>query len=501
MRRFLRTLAAGGAAAALAGAGFWAGCTASRDHEIVARATQVAPAPEPAEALAAAPQTPRSFAQLVRTAAPAVVHVKVTSVVKTAGPGGVPGFPGLPPELFGENGAFGPFAGPRGRRAPQEFRREGAGSGFVIREDGVILTNDHVVEDAKEIRVTFADGRELPATVLGRDPKTDLAVLKVEATGLPVARLGDSDRIGVGDWVVAIGNPFGLDNTVTAGIVSAKGRAIGSGPYDDFIQTDAPINPGNSGGPLLDDQGNVVGINAAIFSQGGGSIGIGFAIPINLAKRLVPELEATGHVTRAWLGVTIQKLTPELAESLGLESGQGALVAAVSTKSPAAGAGIAAGDVITEWNGKPVKDQSALPTLVAETAVGATVPVQIVRDGKARRLEVTVTRMADEEVALDGPAPTKGRWGLALRELEPADRERRGLAAGEGVLIAGVVPDSPAADAGIQAGDVVLAIERTPVGSVEAARRAVEGAAQAKRLLLLVRPATGAARFTALAAR
>jgi serine protease Do len=390
---------------------------------------------------------------------------------------------------------------PRGRqRAPQEFKRQGSGSGFVIREDGVIVTNNHVVEDAKDITVTFADGRELSAKVLGHDAKTDLAVIKVEADGLPVARLGNSEEVSVGDWVVAIGNPFGLDNTVTAGIVSAKGRAIGAGPYDDFIQTDAPINPGNSGGPLLDEQGNVIGINTAIFSQNGGSVGIGFAIPINLAKRLVPQLEK-GHVTRGWLGVTIQKITPDLAESLGLENTHGALVAQVAAKSPAAQAGIEAGDVITTFNGKPLKDQSSLPTLVADTPVGDTVPVEVVRHGKTQTLEVTVKKLEEDEVAVDTSAPSKGQWGLALRELTPQQRSQRDLGNDEGVLVADVEPDSPAAEAGIKPGDILVEVNRTPVASVTDARAAVNATAKGKPLLLLVRPQDGSTRFAALSAR
>ncbi|MCW5889192.1 MAG: DegQ family serine endoprotease [bacterium] len=501
MDRTLRTLIAGTAAVALTGAGVLAGCTSRPERSLVApahaaTAADAAPAPS-------SPPT-RGFSHLVRGASPAVVNIKVTSVVKTAGPGGMQG---VPPEWFGEDGPFGPngpfrgFGMPRGReRAPQEFKRQGSGSGFVISADGVIVTNNHVVEDAKDITVTFADGRELSAKVLGHDPKTDLAVIKVDAHDLAVARLGDSDEVSVGDWVVAIGNPFGLDNTVTAGIVSAKGRAIGAGPYDDFIQTDAPINPGNSGGPLLDEDGNVIGINTAIFSQNGGSVGIGFAIPINLAKRLVPQLEK-GHVTRGWLGVAIQKITPDLAESLGLENTRGALVAQVTPKSPAAKAGIQAGDVITTFAGKPLKDQSSLPTLVADTPVGATVPVEVVRHGKTQTVEVTIRKLEEEEVAVDTSSPAKGQWGLALRELGPEQRSQRELGGDEGVLVADVAPDSPAAEAGIKPGDVLVEVNRTPVGSVQEARAAVNATAKGKPLLLLVRPQDGSTRFAALAAR
>jgi serine protease Do len=437
-------------------------------------------APAPDEARAATPeplpsvthtggQAPGSFAPLAAEASPAVVHVKVTSVVKAAAEDGVPF--GFPPGMFGdEEGPSQGFSAPRRGRG---YTQQGTGSGFVIRKDGVVLTNNHVVENAKHITVVLSDGRELEAKVMGRDPKTDLAVLKIDpAKSLPTARLGDSDGISVGDWVVAIGNPFGLSNTVTAGIVSAKGRAIGAGPYDDFIQTDAPINPGNSGGPLLNDRGEVVGINTAIFSQSGGSVGIGFAIPINLAKKLVPELEESGHVTRAWLGVTIQKLTPDLAQSLGVDPAHGALVAEVSEDGPAAASGIERGDVITRYDGKAVEDNAALPKLVASTPVGKSIPVEVVRDGKTKSLEVTVTKQPGDETAQE-EHEHKGKWGLALRELSPAEREQRDLPAGAGVLVAGVSDDSPAAEAGIKAGDVILQVNRKSVATVEQLKKEV----------------------------
>jgi serine protease Do len=431
-----------------------------------------------------------SFAALVERAAPAVVHVKVVSTVKAAAAGGE--FP------FGEGSPFGGFRMPM---PPPSGRRQGTGSGFVIGKDGVVLTNNHVVENAKEITVRLSDGTELSAKVLGRDPKTDLAVLKVESThDLPVVRLGDSDVLRVGDWVVAIGNPFGLDNTVTAGIVSAKGRTIGSGPYDQFIQTDAPINPGNSGGPLFNERGEVIGINTAIFSQSGGNVGIGFAIPINLAKELAPQLEENGHVTRAWLGVSIQQLTPELAESLGVDDTHGALVAGVTPNGPAAKAGIKSGDIITSFNDKPVGEHSGLPSLVAGSKIGERVPVQVLRDGKRKTMEVTLAKLADDE-GVETTTPSKGKWGLMLRELTPEERAQRDLADGQGVLVAGVAPDSPAEEAGLHSGDVVLQVNRTPVGSVDALRAAVAKVADGKHLLLLVRPADGTDRFAALAPR
>ena len=425
----------------------------------------------PSPAAARAPRD--SFAPAVSSAAPAVVHVKVTSVM---------------PSAFGR-GAPGPV-------------REGSGSGFIIESDGLVLTNNHVVENAREITVTLKDGRELPAKVRGRDPKTDLAVLQIEGAGpFPVATLGDSDVLSVGDWVIAIGNPFGLDNSVTAGIVSAKGRAIGAGPYDEFIQTDAPINPGNSGGPLLDEQGAVVGINTAIFSRSGGSIGIGFAVPINMAKRLVPQLQKDGHVTRGWLGVTLQKLTPDLAETMKVEPGRGALVSAVTPDGPAARAGVAPGDVIVRWDGTAVDDTAALPALVAGTPVGKKVEVDALRDGTARTFSITVEKLAEEHVAeAESEAPSRVRWGLGLRDLTPQDRRQLGLDSDRGVGIAEVAPGSPAESAGVEPGDVVLEVNRHTVASSDAVRTEVGKTAAGQPLLLLIRGEDGSNRFVALKA-
>ncbi|MBI1818482.1 MAG: DegQ family serine endoprotease [Deltaproteobacteria bacterium] len=441
-----------------------------------------------------------AFASLVEQVSPAVVHIKVMALMNAAER--EPGF-GIPPGWRGEGNPFGddgPSGGFQFPGPPPTGRQRGQGSGFIIRKDGIILTNNHVIEKAKEITVTLNDGHDFSATVLGHDPKTDLAVLKIEPKGdLSVVRLGDSDALRVGEWVVAIGNPFGLSHTVTAGIVSAKGRAIG-GPYDHFIQTDASINPGNSGGPLFDERGNVVGINTAIFSQGGGNIGIGFAIPINLAKQLVPELESTGRVTRAWLGVTIQQITPELAESLDVESGNGALVAQVAADSPAATAGIKAGDVITSYDGTALDTHASLPMLVAATTVGKTVSVEVRRNGKTKTFDVTVAKLVDDVADNDAP-PAHGKWGLMLRELTAAERDRLHLEANQGVMVTGVAPGSPAAEADIHAGDVVLEVNRQPVGSPDALKKEVGKLAAGKPLLLLVHPADGSDHFAALAAR
>ncbi|MBI2992433.1 MAG: Do family serine endopeptidase, partial [Deltaproteobacteria bacterium] len=283
------------------------------------------------------------------------------------------------------------------------YRQKSLGSGFIIDRDGSILTNNHVVENAQKIVVKLADGQEYEAKVVGRDPKTDIAVIKINAKGnLPVAGLGDSDRLEVGEWVMAIGNPFGLDNTVTSGIVSAKGRQIGQGPYDNFIQTDASINPGNSGGPLINLNGEVVGINTAIFSRTGGNIGIGFAIPTNLVQELLPQLKGNGKVTRGYLGVAIQKVTPEIAESLGMNRARGALVADVSKDGPAEKAGVAVGDVILEFDGREVTGSTDLPILVARTAVNKKVRLKVLRDKKEVTLTAAVGELKEEKAAASG---------------------------------------------------------------------------------------------------
>jgi serine protease Do len=296
---------------------------------------------------------------------------------------------------------------------------------------------------------------------------------------------------------MAIGNPFGLSNTVTTGIVSAKGRMIGAGPYDDFIQTDASINPGNSGGPLFNMAGEVVGINTAIFSQSGGNIGIGFAIPVNLVKSLVPELESKGSVTRGWLGVSVQPVTTDLARSFGLEKERGALVGDVVAQGPAEKAGIKRGDVIVSYDGKQVDQSSSLPGLVAATPVGKTVPVEILRNGKSQTLNVAISKLNDSTAA-NTPQEEKSEWGLALREIRPEERGQMGLTGKDGVLVASVQPNSPAQEAGVQAGDVILQVNQAPVSSVEGVKNQVAKANGDKPLLLLLRRADGSTSFAAL---
>jgi len=390
---------------------------------------------------------------------------------------------------FGEEDPFNDFwkrffGGPlpRGRQ-----RQQSLGSGFIIDADGSILTNNHVVENAQKIVVKLlGDEQEYEAKVVGRDSKTDIAVIKINTkTNLPTANFGDSDKLEVGEWVVAIGNPFGLDSTVTSGIVSAKGRHIGQGPYDNFIQTDASINPGNSGGPLINLRGEVIGINTAIFSRTGGNMGIGFAIPVNLAKELLPQLRGKGKVTRGYLGVLIQKVTPEIAESLGMEHGYGALVANVSKDGPAEKAGVKVGDVIVEFDGKEVKDSGDLPIIVARTPVDKKVRMKVLRDKKEVMLGVAVGELKEEEVVAS--VPEKGELGMTVQKVTPQMAESLGLEKPEGVVVTDVESGSAADEAGIRRGDVIVQIDRKPVRSVDEYKKSIAGIRKGKGVLFLVK--------------
>jgi len=446
-------------AALLVGSGLGFGAAGEWVRPVTAGADTVGPS-------AAAPAgAPASFADLVERVGPSVVNIKVTKVEKVS----VPGLSG--PEGFDPNSPFGDFLekffGGQIPQMPREYRQRGAGSGFIINPDGLIVTNNHVVEGAKELTVTLANKQEYPAKIIGRDPKTDIALVKIEPKEpLTTASLGDSDRLRVGDWVVAVGNPFGLSNTVTAGIVSAKKRVIGAGPYDDFIQTDAPINPGNSGGPLFNLRGEVVGINTAIVPNGQG---IGFAVAVNLAKNLLPQLEAKGEVTRGYLGVNVQSITPELAKSLNLKSTKGALVADVMKGGPAEAAGLKRGDVILSFDGKDVAEVSALPALVAATPVDKTAAVRILRNGREQSVSVAVGRMPGERADNEKghqTEPAQRKWGLALRDFDARTAQRTGVAAGRGVLVTRVEPGGAADKAGLRAGDIIVEINRRPVRSV-----------------------------------
>jgi len=422
------------------------------------------------------------FVSLAKKMRPIVVNISTTQMSDVRGQQEF----GSP---FGEEDPFNDFwkrffGGPlpRGRQ-----RQQSLGSGFIIDADGSILTNNHVVENAQKIVVKLlGDDQEYEAKVIGRDPKTDIAIIKINTkANLPTANFGDSDKLEVGEWVVAIGNPFGLDSTVTSGIVSAKGRHIGQGPYDNFIQTDASINPGNSGGPLINLRGEVIGINTAIFSRTGGNMGIGFAIPVNLAKELLPQLKGKGKVTRGYLGVLIQKVTPEIAESLGMERGYGALVANVSKDGPAEKAGVKVGDVIVEFDGKEVKDSGDLPIIVARTPVDKKVRMKVLRDKKEVILNVAVGELKEEEVVAS--VPEKGELGMTVQRVTPQMAESLGLDKPEGVVVTDVESGSAADEAGIRRGDVIVQIDRKPIRSVDEYKKSIAGIRKGKGVLFLVK--------------
>ncbi len=425
------------------------------------------------------PMVPASFSELAEKVRPGVVNIQVVKKIKNID-FGFRHFGGIP---FGEKNPFGDFFGPFSEEnPPRGFEERGVGSGFIMNRDGYILTNNHVVEDADQIKVKLANGKEYDAKIIGRDPKTDLALIKIKASSdLQPLNLGNSDDLKVGSWVVAVGSPFGLEQTVTAGIVSAKGRVIGSGPYDNFIQTDASINPGNSGGPLINMKGEVVGINTAIIASGRG---IGFAIPINMAKEIGPQLQEKGHVTRGWLGVSIQEVTPALTKSFDLKEKKGALVAQVLSGSPAEKAGIEQGDVIIEFNGKEVTDSKDLPRIVASTPVGKAVAIKLLRNGKVLDRQVKVGEMEEKvEVA---EAPSHKSLGITVQNLTPEIAKGLGLKKDTGVVVTRVEPGSPAADAGLQRGDVVQEVNRKPVKNVEDFVQKVEKAKGQDNILLLI---------------
>jgi serine protease Do len=448
----------------------------------------------------AAADRPESFADLAERLSVAVVNISTTTVQKTGPTMEMPQFPpGSPFEEF-----FRDFDGENRTRRAQSL-----GSGFIVDASGIIVTNNHVIENADEIAISLADDTVLEAEIVGRDSKTDIAVLRIDPGDLKLQAVsfGDSDKMRVGDWVVAIGNPFGLGGTVTAGIVSARGRDIGSGPYDDFIQTDASINRGNSGGPLFNLEGEVIGINTAIFSQSGGSVGIGFAISSNLASQVVAQLQEYGRTRRGWLGVFIQEITPEIAESLGLKSDSGALVSAVTEGGPADAAGIEAGDVILSFNGRQIERMRDLPRIVAETPVEKTVPVELTRNGKNQTLEVTLGELerAENGGLLSSRQTNSDQrifasLGLEVSQLTDALREEYDLDDSEtGILITAVAEGSPAAEQGVSAGDVIRRLGQRPVTTLAELSAGIKRAKEAGRSgVLMLILSDGRSRFVQL---
>jgi serine protease Do len=414
------------------------------------------------------------FVELAERLKPSVVNISTSKAQK---PFQHPSYHGM--EQFDE--FFGNFFGSMPNRPRQE---RSLGSGFIISADGYILTNNHVVAGADEIVAKLSDGREFKGVIKGSDEKLDLALVKIEsAEQLPAVVLGDSDGLKVGEWVMAIGNPFGLAQTVTAGIVSAKGRVIGSGPYDDFIQTDASINPGNSGGPLFNAGGEVVGINTAIIA---GGQGIGFAIPVNMAKSIIPQLRDDGKVTRGWLGVSIQPLSRELAQAFGLEDDRGALVTDVVKESPAEKGGLKNGDIILEFDGKKIQLMHDLPRMVAATPVGKKVPMVVLRDAKRQELTVTVERLregGEKELSL---VPEE-KLGLAVQALSPELAAKLRLKEQTGVVVVEVKPNSPAAKAGISRGDIIRELRGVKTGTMADYEEALAGIKGGEAVKVLLR--------------
>lgn len=444
--------------------------------------------------VASAAPAPESFADLTETVSPAVVFITSTQMAETGG-GERPSIPfqfppGSPFEKF-----FKQFEDQFGQvpdRAPHPVT--GVGSGFLIDSSGYVVTNNHVIDGAEKLEIKLNDGRTFPAEIVGTDPKTDLGLLKIDSdVSLPFVSFGDSDEMRVGDWVLAVGNPFGLGGTVTAGIISARNRDINSGPYDDFLQTDAAINRGNSGGPMFNLDGEVIGVNTAIFSPNGGSVGIGFAIPSNIAKSVVAQLRDHGSVERGWLGVKIQGVTPDLAEAMRMPEAKGALVANVNENSPAARAGLRQGDVILRFDGHEIERMRDLPRLVAEVPPGRTVSVQVLRDGAKTEIGVTLARLTPQVMAAadatgGAPGTLKSEvLGATLSSLSERERQQLNLPeSAEGAVITDLRPDGPAAAQGLRVGDVITRIDGTKVAGPSAVEVRLAKATEENRKVVLL---------------
>jgi len=445
----------------------------------------VAPAVLTASQTPDVPMVPNNFSQLAKDAKPSVVNIRTVTTVKGGGR--------VFRHFFGnpfndKKNPFEEFWGPH-NQPQQDFKQRSLGSGFIIDKDGYIVTNNHVVENADQIKVKLADEREYDAEIVGRDPNTDLALIKISAdTDLVPIQMGDSDRLLVGNWVVAIGSPFGLEQTVTAGIVSAKGRIIGFGPYEDFIQTDASINPGNSGGPLVNLQGEVVGINTAIVASGQG---IGFAIPVNMAKTIISQLKSSGEVTRGWLGVGIQDLSEELKSYYGVTHSGGVLITQVFEGDPADKGGIKANDIIIEIDGKTVTTARELSGIIANTQVGAKTTIKFLRDGKTKTVQVELAKRDDSELLARKPSEdTSEDMGLELMDLSKENASRFGFESDEsGVLVVGAKPGSKAAEAGIQRGDLIKEVNHQRITSIRDYTKVVKKIDEGDEVQCLIRRA------------
>jgi len=438
---------------------------------------------------ATAAPVPESFAELAENLKPSVVNISTTTVTK-----GGKMFHDVPSPFGRKNDRFKDFFGDEffdrffGDRPPREFKSQSLGSGFILDKEGYIITNNHVVENADEITVRLSDEHEFAAEIVGTDPKTDLALIKInpEDDILHPVKLGESTEVRVGDWVMAIGNPFGYGHTVTAGIVSAKERVIGAGPYDNFLQTDAAINPGNSGGPLFDMNGRVVGINTAIVA---GGTGIGFAIPVNMAKEIVTQLKDKGKVTRGWLGVMIQEVTSDLARNFNLDEAAGALVSDVVEDGPADDAGIERGDIIIEFDGEKVGKMNQLPRLVAERMPGEKVKLVVLRKGDKETVTVKLGELKDDLLA--GKARVEEDLGLTVQEITPELSKHLNLDVNEGLVVSGVDPGGAAAAAGMRRGDIIVEVNQEEVRDMDAYRDALKESKGKESVLYLVKRGQG----------
>ncbi len=423
-----------------------------------------------------------SFVQIAKEVKPAVVNINTTKIIKKQLVNPFHNFQ----SPFGENDPFSNFFNKffGGSHPYKKYKQKSLGSGFIISKDGYILTNNHVVSNADEINVTLSNKHTYKAKIIGVDPKTDIALIKITPRKdevLKVVKLGDSDKLEVGEWVIAVGNPFGFSRTVTAGIVSAKGRVIGEGPYDSFIQTDAAINPGNSGGPLVNMKGEVVGINTAIIAA---AQGIGFAIPINMAKFVMEQLKAKGYVQRGWLGIYIQNVSKDLADYFGMKEAYGALVSQVIKDGPAAKAGIKRGDIIIKFNGKKVKNTEELPKIVAKTPIGKKVEVVVLREGKEKKFNVVIGEMPESKVQASAQVEKKtDKLGITVVNITPEVMKQYGLSDSEGVLIVAVKEGGIAAKAGIREGDIIKSMEYQVVKNINDYNRIIKNFKKDKMLI------------------
>ncbi len=443
------------------------------------RETVTRDTPRPA-VTSAAVDLSRAFETVAKQVEPAVVNISTEQIVHATGSAMPDPFGGL----FGDDS---PFSGLFGQ-VPHDMKQRSLGSGFVVDSAGYVLTNNHVVKDATKIKVRLQDGRTVDATVVGTDPQTDLAVLRIKASNLHTVRMANSDQVGVGEWVLAFGSPFGLEETMTAGIISAKGRVIGAGPYDNFLQTDAAINPGNSGGPLVNLNGEVVGINTMILSESGGFQGIGLAIPSAMAESVYRQLVSNGKVTRGWLGVHIQDMTAELAKSFNMSEPKGVLVAQVDPDSPAAKAGLRSGDVILSYNGKEIQNARDLSLAVAETKVGVPAELKVLRDGGTSTLRVSIGERPDDLAQTSGaPAEEqRGKLGITVENITPDVAGEMNLSSRSGALVTEVRPGSPADEGGVRPGDVIREIDHKAVRSAADLSSAVRELKKGQTVLLRI---------------